>query len=124
MSAIAKTGEGFALLTSGDARGAKAFFENKMNQTDLAPAGQFSAALGLGEALLADGKPADAQIHLARVSALDPSGRDRTARAMLGLVKALRAANGPAADQASILLTKIKNAYGDTPAAFHAAKLN
>ena len=124
LAAISSTGEGFALLTSGDARGAKAFFENKISQADLSPAGQFSAALGLGESLLADGQAAEAQIHLARASALDPSGRDRTARAMLGLVKALRAGEGPAAAQATILLTKIKTAYGDTPSAFHAAKLN
>jgi len=126
LAATASTGEGFCLLTSGDARGAKAFFERMIARTELAPAGKFSATLGLGEALLADGAAAEAQIHLARVSALDPSGRDRTARAMFGLAKALKAAGGNKASQAqvAVLLAKLKSAYGDTPTAFYAAKWN
>ena len=124
-AAIAETGEGYCLLVSGDPRGAKSYFERMLGKANFAPQGQFSATLGLGEALLADGQAAEAQIHLARASALDPSGRDRTARAMLALAKCLRQVGTPeSTTQASILIGKIKGAFGDTPSAFYAAKLN
>ncbi|MCP5020448.1 MAG: hypothetical protein GY930_01620 [bacterium] len=123
-AANASVGEGFCLLKSGDSRGARSFFERKQSNATLAASGVFAATLGLGEALLASGDAAEAQIHLARVSALDPSGRDRTARALLGLAKCYQAFGDPKSDtQASILLAKIKGAYGDTPAAIQAAKV-
>ncbi|MBL4769759.1 MAG: hypothetical protein JKY61_01105 [Planctomycetes bacterium] len=124
-AATASVGEGFCLLKSGDTRGAKSFFERKKSHSSLASSGIFAATLGLGETLLASGEATEAQIHLARVSALDPSGRDRTARALLGLAKCMKALGTPKADtQASILLAKVKGAYGDTPAAVEAAKVN
>jgi tetratricopeptide (TPR) repeat protein len=124
-AATASVGEGFCLLKSGDSRGARSFFERKQSSTSLAASGVFAATLGLGEALLASGEAAEAQVHLARVSALDPSGRDRTARALLGLAKCMKALGDPKSDtQASILLAKVKGAYGDTPAAVEAAKVN
>ena len=122
-AAIAETGEGFCLLASGDPRGAKNYFERMLGKADFAPQGRFAATLGLGEALLADNQAAEAQIHLARASALDPSGRDRTARAMLSLARCLQKIGTQEATlQASVLITKVKGAYGDTPSAFHAAK--
>ncbi len=124
-AASASVGEGFCLLKSGDSRGARSFFERKLSSTTLAASGSYAAMLGLGEALLASGDAAEAHIHLARVSALDPSGRDRTARALLGLAKCYQAFGDPKSDtQASILLAKIKGAYGDTLAAAQAAKVN
>ncbi len=124
-AATASVGEGFCLLKSGDSRGARSFFDRKKSDSTLAASGVFAATLGLGEALLASGEAAEAQVHLARVSALDPSGRDRTARALLGLAKCMQALGDPKADtQASILLAKVKGAYGDTPAALEAAKVN
>ncbi|MDF1837414.1 MAG: hypothetical protein P1V35_06085 [Planctomycetota bacterium] len=124
-AATASIGEGFCLLKSGDSRGARSFFEGKQSSSTLDASGVFAATLGLGEALLAAGEAAEAQVHLARVSALDPSGRDRTARALLGLAKCMKALGDPKAEtQASILLAKVKGAYGDTPAAVEAAKVN
>ncbi len=124
-AAIAETGEGFCLLASGDPRGAKSYFERMLGKAEFAPQGRYAATLGLGEALLADNQAAEAQIHLARASALDPSGRDRTARAMLSLARCLKAVGTDDAKlQASVLITKVKGAFGDTPSAFHAAKMN
>ncbi|MEZ5974870.1 MAG: hypothetical protein R3F17_03975 [Planctomycetota bacterium] len=122
LAASADCGEGFCLLASGDKRGARSFFERRRSQ-DLHPSGLALATLGLAESLLADGQAGDAQVHFATVSALDPTSRDRTARAMLGLAQSLKAVGSPtASEQVPILLAKIKGVYGDTPAALKAGR--
>lgn len=114
-------GEGFAELAAGNVPQALTFFQNQQRGlTAESRAGQrFGTLLGLGEALLASKRPREAQIALAEVSALEPSDRDRTARALLGQIEAATAL-GEARDRIQPLLDAIVQRYGDTPSAARA----
>jgi TolA-binding protein len=117
LSSLAELGEGWAFLSEAKATQAKNFFSNKLGNAER---GDFllraGASVGLGEALLADGKAKDAQFEFARASALVAGDRDLAARALLGLARA-QVELGLPKDQTLPVLASLTGTYGDTPAA-------
>lgn len=117
LSALAELGEGWAFLSEDKATQAKNFFNNKLGNAErgdlLLRAG---ARVGLGEALLADGKAKEALFEFARASALVAGDRDLAARALLGLARAQMELGAPK-DQTLPVLASLTGTYGDTPAA-------
>lgn len=117
LTSLAELGEGWAFLSEDKATQAKNFFNNKLGNAER---GDFllraGARVGLGEALLADGKAKDAQFEFARASALVAGDRDLAARALLGLARAQMELGLPK-DQTLPVLASLTGTYGDTPAA-------
>ena len=117
LSSLAELGEGWTFLSEDKATQAKNFFNNKLENAER---GDFllraGARVGLGEALLADGKAKDAQFEFARASALVAGDRDLAARALLGLARAQMELGLPK-DQTLPVLASLTGTYGDTPAA-------
>ncbi len=114
----ATLGEGYAELSAKNTRPALTFFQNKYKA--LTPESsetlRMATLMGLGEALLADGKPTEARWLLAEVSALECVDRDRTAQALLRLAEcALKTTESNARESARLWLTAIDKNFGDTP---------
>jgi TolA-binding protein len=119
-------GEGWAELAANNHRAALTFFQSKLSaaQQEKSDTLRFGAMLGLGEALLADVKPREAQLHLARVAALDHTDRDRNARALLRLAEsAMLLSDAESRVQAKTWLEVVLSRYGDTPWAAPARQL-
>jgi hypothetical protein len=119
-------GEGFAELAAGNSKPALTFFKNKASSVDAKTTDTLRslAALGLGEALLAEGKAREAQMQFARVSALDHTDRDRVARAHLRLAECeLKLLDQDFKQRARQWLEAIGEHYGDTPSAAAARDL-
>jgi tetratricopeptide (TPR) repeat protein len=120
----ATLGEGFAELAAGNAQTALTFFQNQ--ERALAPDSsdtlRYCVLLGLGESLLADVKPREAQLALAQVSALDHSSPDRVARALLRQAEAGVLLSDPR-ESIQPLLQTIDRSYGDTPWAAQARSM-
>ncbi len=116
-------GSGFAELSSGNYPVALAFFQEQ--RSALGPEDRDTrrhvVLLGLGEALLAAGRPRQAQIALAQVSAMD-CDRDRVARALLRQAEAGIELGDPRASLLPIL-EAIDRQFGDTPSASGAREL-
>lgn len=122
----ADLGEGWVLLASDNASGARTFFEGELNRNpDGSSAQRFGALLGLGEALLAEGETTRAQLALAKVAALDPVDRDRSARAQIGLARCALANTGDpkSREHARTAAQTVLDRYGDTPSLAAAQEL-
>lgn len=120
----AVVGEGFCMLAGGQASQAITFFQGRLSRATESAAERQAASLGLAEAFLANGQNRLAQVEFARVSATDPRGGDRAARALVGLANStLRLQDKDAAASAKTWLTLVKNHYGNTPSAQKAAEL-
>lgn len=117
----ARLGEGFCLLASGSVIQAKTFFQGQIAGADGNPAKSFGARLGLGEALLAEGNARAAQLEFARVSAIDHTSKDRSARALVGLAES--AVKLQAKGDAKIWLDAVTDQFPDTPAVLRAQEL-
>jgi hypothetical protein len=114
----ATLGEGFAELAAKNVRPALNFFQNKVKAftPETSEGLRLAALLGLGEALLSDGKAVEARWILAEVSALEYRDRDRTAQAMLRLAEcALKTAEPASRESARAWLSAIDKSFGDTP---------
>ena len=122
----AQLGEGFAELAGGNSKAALTFFESKLGSMNgsATPAVRSAAALGLGEALLAEGEARRAELELARVSALDYTDRDRAARAHVLLARCAQKLLDKDFKQSSCTwLEAVVEHYGDTPSAAEAREL-
>lgn len=120
----ASVGEGFSLLAAGQAARALTFFEERLTSLDAPSTARFAATLGRAEALAATARPRLAQVEFAKVSALDHTDRDRVARALVGLANVtLSLADSDANANAKLWLTKVREQFGDTPAAARADQL-
>jgi len=123
----ASMGDGFAALAEGATERATAVFQGQLGgAAEATSQGRLLVAdLGLGETLLAAGRPREAALHFARVCALDDTlDRDRAARATLGLARCFareQEENGRA--QARTRLAALLADLGNTPAAFRARGL-
>jgi len=117
LQAKARLAEGFALLAAGDSGGAKTFFESQLRAASQSETSlRFGARLGLAEALLAAGNARQAEIEFAQVSAMDPTDRDRVARALVGLAEcALVLADASAKSDGRVWLDTVLERYADTP---------
>jgi hypothetical protein len=119
-------GEGWCELAAKNHRAALTFFQSKLSaaQQEKSDTLRYGAMLGLGEALLADIKAREAQLHLARVAALDHTDRDRSARALVRLAEsALLLGDAESRVQAKTWLEVVLARYGDTPWAAPARQL-
>jgi hypothetical protein len=120
----ASLGDAFAALADGATEPALAAFQARFDGPDAnaAESRRLGVYLGLGEALLAAGKPREASLHLARVCAFDDTlDRDRTARATLDLALCLaRLPDGNGRSQARPRLEALIADLGDTPSAVRA----
>lgn len=119
-------GAGFVDLAAGQAKQALNFFQNKVSGLGAASSltARYGAQLGLGEALLAEGKLREASIALGRAAALDPEDPDRAARALVRLAECY--SKLPDADARTQACTRVKtvlNTAGATPAAARARQL-
>jgi hypothetical protein len=126
VQASARLGEGWVLLASEQTSQAVTFFRTQVQnaQADEAEL-RFGAQLGFGMALLASGKAREAQLELAKVSALDFSSRDRAAKALIGLANcALSLPDSNARSQAKAWVTTVLERYADTPAVLDARDLS
>lgn len=122
----ASLGAGYVDLAAGQAKQALTFFQNKVGalKPDSTHALRFGARLGLGEALLADGKLRDAWLHLARAAALDPQDADRAARALVRLAECYsKLGDSDARLQACSRIKAVLSTAGATPAAVRARQL-
>ncbi len=116
----ATLGEGYAELSAKNVRPALTFFQNKAKALgkDSSETLRLATLMGLGEALMADGKHAEARWLLAEVSALESVDRDRQAQALLRLGEcALKSSEPSARDSARTSFTAVESQFGDTPAA-------
>jgi len=120
----AAVGEGWCLLAGGQADQALRFFEARVARPELGFAGRYSARLGLAEAYLMGAELRLAMIEFAKVSALDPTSRDRNARALIGLADTkLKLGDSDAKAKARLWLEKVTEQFGDTPSAIRAAEM-
>lgn len=118
MAGEASMGEGFCLLSGGDASSALAFFERTTSRDDTPPGARYAALLGRGEALVALDKQREAQLCFAEVASLEHTNPDRAARAVLGLAQTtLALGDGDSASAARRWLNVITESYGGTPSA-------
>jgi hypothetical protein len=122
----AALGQGYVDLAGGQAKQAVGFFQSRVNalKPDSAPAARFAAQLGLGEALLAENKPREASLMLAKVVGLDCSDRDRALRATVKLAEAY--SKLPDADARSQACARVKDVLkngADAPASVRARQL-
>lgn len=119
-------GAGFVDLAAGQAKQALNFFQNKVNGLGAASSltARYGAQLGLGEALLAEGKLREASMALGRAAALDPEDPDRSARALVRLAECYsKLPDADARTQACSRLKTVLNTAGATPAAARARQL-
>jgi len=118
----AQLGTGFVKLAGGDARQAETFFQAQLQHAEGAPASvAFGARLGLGEALMAQSKLREASMD---VAAIDYTGRDRTARALLRLGECLaKLGDVDGKAQSELRWTTVLRSFGDTPSAAKARQL-
>ena len=115
LQAEARLGEGFVLLASDSVSQAKTFFNGQLGGANGDATLRYGAVLGLGEALLAEGKAREAQIEFARVSALDHTDRDRVARALVGLAEAaMKLPDEGSSAMASTWLASVREQYPDS----------
>ncbi|MBM3987229.1 MAG: hypothetical protein FJ294_04620 [Planctomycetes bacterium] len=122
----AALGQGFVDLAGGQAKQALNFFQSRVNalKPDSAPTARFAAQLGLGEALLADNKPREASLMLAKVVGLDCDDRDRALRATVKLAEAY--SKLPDADARTQACARVKDALNNAasaPASLRARQL-
>ena len=128
----AQLGEGFVLLaTESQARQAKLFFEGKQSSAQTSSAARrFGITLGLALALQNSGEHQKARLQFLEVASLEPSNRDRTARALVGAAECFIELKDSTewASEARKRLEEVTEKYGDTPAARiareHLEKLN
>lgn len=120
----ASLGEGFSELAAGNSGPALTFFTNQQRGLgdSSSDALRYGTLLGLGESLLAEGRTREAQMTLAKVSALTHSDRDQVSRALLRMAEA-GAALGDPRDSQRILLETVVQQHGDTPAASKAREM-
>jgi len=119
-------GAGFVDLTAGQAKQALNFFQNKVNGLGAASSltARYGAQLGLGEALLAEGKFREASLALGRAAALDPEDPDRAARALVRLAECYsKLPDADARTQACSRVKSLLSTSGATPAAARARQL-
>lgn len=122
----ASVGEGFCMLAGAQVADAIQFFQGKQREgdSDGNSGKRFAATLGLGEAYAANGDLRKSQIELAKVSALEYSNPDRSARALLRLAEVTLQLGGTnATSQARTWINTLTGLYGGTPAAAGAAEL-
>ena len=121
----AQLGEGFVQLATNQARQAETFFSAQLQNASTGPAVlRFGARLGLGEALMAQGKLREASMEFGHVASLDYTSRDRTAHSMLRLAECLgKLGDIDGAAQSRARLTTIIESFGDTPSAAKAREL-
>ncbi len=122
----ASLGAGFVDLAGGQTKQALTFFQGKVGalNAESSHAMRFGARLGLGEALMADGRLRDAWLHLARAAALDPQDADRAARALIKLAECYsKLEDSDARLQACTRVKAVLNTAGGTPAAVRARQL-
>lgn len=118
---VANMGAAMAQL-SNDATAARQAFERALKSAKTS-AGKGAARLGLGQALLAEGKAREAEGHFAWVASLDHTSADRRADALVGLAEAGAQLNPDDTAAAKRALNRVSSLYGDTPAAARAAEL-
>jgi hypothetical protein len=125
IQAEARLGEGFVLAASDQGRQAVAFFEGRLGDPASTLATARSAlALGYALSLLAEERPLAAQVWFAKVTALEPTDRDRIAAALVGMARCARASEKKAENlDAGVWLAEVVAHYGDTPAATVAREL-
>jgi len=122
----ATLGSGFVDIVAGQPKQALTFFQSKVGSLSAtsSPALRFGSMAGLGEALLADGKPREASVQLARAAALDPQDRDRSARAQIKLAECFtKLDDTDARTQACARVRSVLADAGSTPAALRARQL-
>lgn len=122
----AALGAGFVDLAAGQPKQALTFFQGRVGTLNAqsGSAARYAALLGLGEALLADGKAREATLQLAKVVGLEPVDRDRAARAAVKLAEAYNKLNdADARQQACARVKDVLGSAGDTPAALRARQL-
>lgn len=122
----ATLGSGYVDLASGQTKQALTFFQNRANGlgTDATASQRFGVWLGLGEALLREGRAREASLYFAKVAALESSDRDRTARATLRLAESFqKLADGDSRQQACARVKDVLARFGDTPASNPAREL-
>lgn len=122
----ATLGAGVVDLAGGQFKQAVTFFQAKVGA--LSPtsshAMRFGALLGLGEALLAEGRARDASLQLARAAALDPQDADRAARALVKLAECFsKLEDTDSRAQACARVKAVLSSAGGTPAAVRARQL-
>lgn len=118
----AALGELLSKVARKDFSGVQSSLERAADKAETV-SGKAAAKLALGQALLGQGKPQDAILHLAWVSAMDHSSADRRAAALIGMAEASVAISedkGPA--QAKSALERVVEEYGATPSARVAAE--
>jgi len=122
----AMLGSGYVDLAAGQSKQALSFFQGRVNSLSASSPSslRYGACFGLGLAFAAEGKLREASIELAKVAALEPSDRDRIARATVELARVLsRLPDGDARQQACERIKDALARYGDTPAAVQGRQL-
>lgn len=122
----AALGQGFVDLAGGQAKQALSFFQSRVGalKPDSTPSARFAAQLGLGEALLAENKPREASLMLAKVSGLECGDRDRALRATVKLAEAYsKLPDADARTQACARVKDVLKSGGDSPASVRARQL-
>jgi TolA-binding protein len=125
LAAEADLGEGYVLIANEQASQAESFFQSRLQNADSAGATmRYGAMMGLGEAYRAENKYNEARVLFARVSAIDFTNRDRSARALLRLAQTTLDLKEPdATARARKWLTELVESFGDTPSAGPAREL-
>jgi len=122
----AALGQGYVDLTGGQAKQAVGFFQSRVSalKPDSTPSARFAAQLGLGEALLAENKPREASLMLAKVVGLECGDRDRALRATVKLAEACsKLPDADARNQACARVKDVLQNGGDAPASVRARQL-
>lgn len=122
----AMLGAGYVDLAAGQSKQALTFFQNKVNglNANSPLSTRNSAMLGLGEALLAEGKFRDASLQLAKVAALEAADIDRAARATVKLAEAYsKLTDADSRQQACARVKDVISRFGLAPASVRARQL-
>lgn len=122
----ATIGDGFVELSSGQAKQALTFFQNRVSSLSATSSAtlRHCAWLGLGEAQLAEGKLREASILLAKVAALEARDSDRAARATIKLAECYsKLSDADARLQACARVKDVLANFGRTPSALRARAL-
>lgn len=124
LAAEVQLAEGFVLIAADQSRQAETFFNSQLDAAKDGPAAlRYGSMLGLGQALLAEGKLREASVQFASVASIDYTDRDRSAKALLLLAETMiKLGDSDGTTQAKKRLNVILDSFGDTPSAAPARK--